>query len=158
MAATKGVNSYVDVAEADAYFNDRLDAAAWSDEQNEDQKSRALVTATRMLDDLKWSGVAVSVDQSLAFPRNGCYFDPRVGSHIDMNPTPKRLEVATCELAYHLLNNDGLLDDTGSVESLQVGPVNLQNVTAAQKIPSTVRRHINPLLINRGANSWWRAN
>jgi hypothetical protein len=157
MALTKGTNSYVTVAEADAYFEDRLDAAAW-DEATEAQKPQALVTATRILDDLKWTGVAVSVDQSLAFPRSGCYFDPRVGSSVEMSPTPKRIEVATCELAYHLLNNDGLLDDTGSVDSLSAGPINLNNIVGAQKIPDFVRRHINPLLVNRGARSWWRAN
>jgi len=158
MALNKGVNSYVDVAEADVYFNDRLDAAAWSDESDSTQKEKALITATHMLNDLEWSGVAVSVDQSLAFPRNGCYFDPRLGVHTSMNPNPKRIEVATFELAYHLLNNDGLLDNTGRVQDLEVGPVKLTRVSSPDKIPQTVKRQINPMLVNRGANSWWRAN
>jgi hypothetical protein len=158
MALTKGSNSYVTVAEADAYFADRLDTAAWDDTTPE-QKGMALVTATMVLDELEWTGVAISVDQSLAFPRNGSYFDPKFGVCILLDEElPKRIEIATYELAYHLLNNDGLLDDTGLVESLQVGPVNLTKVQAAQRIPAVVKRQINPLLRNRGANSWWRAN
>jgi len=156
MALTKGVNSNVTVAEADAYFETRLDAAAWTDEQDPDQKVRALCTATQMLDNLDWAGVAVSVDQSLAFPRNGCYFDPRVGANVPMNPTPKRVEVATFELAYHLLNNDGLLDDTGAVTELSAGPIKLSHIVPASKIPLSVKRQINPLLINGGANTWYR--
>jgi hypothetical protein len=156
MALTKGDNSYVTVAEADAYFNDRLDVAAWSEETDELQKARALITATSILDNLEWTGAAVSVDQSLAFPRSGCYFDPRAGAHLKMSPVPKRIEVATFELAYHLLNNDGLLDDTGSVESLQVGPISLKSIESANKIPSSAKRQINPLLLNGGARTWYR--
>lgn len=159
MALTKGSNSYVTVAEADAYFETRLDVAAWEDLTDENQKAKALVTASMILDELEWTGVAISVDQSLAFPRNGSYFDPKLGMCILLDSNvPDRVIVATYELAYHLLNNDGLLDDTGTVEDLQVGPVNLSKVRSAQKIPSFVKRHINPLLLNRGANTWWRRN
>jgi len=156
MALVKGENSYVDVAEADAYFDDRLDAAAWTDETDPLQKARALITATSMLDNLEWSGVAVSVDQTLAFPRNGSYFDPRLGSNANMDPVPKRVEVATFELAYHLLNNDGLLDDTGLVNEIDAGPINLKDIIPANTIPQTVKRQINPLLNNSGAKTWYR--
>ena len=48
MALVKGVNSYATVAEADAYFLNRLDVAAWND-ADETQKYQSLITATSFL-------------------------------------------------------------------------------------------------------------
>jgi hypothetical protein len=159
MALSKGTNSYVTVEEANAYFSDRLDVAAWS-ESNDPERSKALITATQVLDSLEWAGVAVSDSQSLAFPREGSYFDPRLGSDISLTSTKAvtRINTATFELAYHLLNNDGLLDQTGDVTDLQIGSIELSNVRRPSTLPMHVKTMIKPLLVNRGSNAWWRAN
>lgn len=158
MALQKGVNSYVTVDEADAYFADRLDVAAWA-EASETQKPQALVTATKMLDDLDWTGYVVSESQPLAFPRTGEYFDPRTGMTTSLTSiVPLRIQSATMELAYHLLNNDGLLDDTGTVESINIAGISITNIRQANKLPGVVERLVKPLLINSGSNMWWRAN
>jgi hypothetical protein len=157
MALVKGTNSYVTVAEADSYFLDRLDVAAWT-AADEPTKSQALVTATSMLDDLSWVGTAVSESQSLAFPRSGEYFDPRLGTVVSITGVPLRVQKATYELAYHLLNNDGLQDDTGGVKNISVGPIRLDFIKPPSKIPSNVLRLVKPLQANAGSNSWWRAN
>jgi hypothetical protein len=158
MALVKGTNSYVTAVEADAYFSDRLDVAAWiaADATSKDQ---ALITAASVLDDLSWTGTAISEDQPLAFPRSGYYFDPRLGVHITLTDAiPERVKKANKELAYHLLNNDGILDDNGKVINLNVGSISLSTITAPSLIPAIVKRLIKPLLINSGSNSWWRAN
>jgi len=158
MALSKNVNSYVTVAEADSYFLDRLDVAAWTN-ATDTEKAQALVTATAMLDDMNWTGFAVSDAQYLAFPRSGSYFDPRVGLEVLLTEAiPTRISTATYELAYHLLNNDGLLDDTGSVEALNIGSISLQKVKSASRVPAVVKRLIKPLLTNNGVSTWWRAN
>jgi hypothetical protein len=160
MALTKGTNSYVTLAEADSYFSDRLDVAAWS-VGSETQKQQALITATSILDTLEWTGIAVSDSQSLAFPRIGTYFDPRLGKEVSMQDSlfvTQRINTATFELAYHLLNNDGLLDNSGSVIDLQIGTIELRKVRKADKLPQVVKAFIKPLMVNRGSNSWWRAN
>ena len=159
MALVKNTNSYVDLAEADDYFADRLDAAAWDTAANA-LKEQALVTATFMLDQRHWVGVAVSTTQLLAFPRNGIYFDPRIGADVTLesNVVTDRVIKATYEQAYHLLNNDGLLDNTGNVEDIKVGPIELNNVRASSKVSSIVKDLIKPLLINAGSSLWWRAN
>jgi hypothetical protein len=159
MALSKGTNSYVTVEEANAYFSDRLDVAAWS-ESNDPERSKALITATQILDSLEWAGVAVSDSQSLAFPREGSYFDPRLGSDISLSSTKAvtRINTATFELAYHLLNNDGLLDQTGDVTDLQIGSIQLSKVRRPSTLPMHVKTTIKPLLVNRGSNAWWRAN
>lgn len=158
MALAKGTNSYVTVAEADTYFEDRLDVAAWTS-ANATQKAQALVTATSVLDSENWVGIAISDSQPLAFPRVGTYFDPRLGYITDLPVTvPVKIEDATCELAYHLLNNDGLLDDTGSVSDLQVGTISLHIKNSAGLVPPFVKKMIRPLLENGGSRMWWRAN
>ena len=157
MALVKGTNSYATVAEAETYFTDRLDVSAW-EVASDSQKEQALVTATSILDDLSWTGIAVSESQLLAFPRIGTYFDPRIGVNISMETVPVRILRAVYELAYHLLNNDGLFDDVGGLDSLKIGTFELKTIKSANKIPDIVRRIIKPLLLNAGASTWWRAN
>lgn len=158
MALSKGTNSYVTVAEADAYFADRVDVVAWTSASAE-QKSQALVTATAFLDEMSWTGIAVSDTQTLAFPRSGTYFDPRVGTEVVLDETvPRRVVQGVSELAYHLLNNDGLLDDTGGVVNLRIGSISLDSIYNPKTIPTNVKRIIKPLLINGGSTTWWRAN
>lgn len=158
MALIKGENSYETLESANSYFEDRLDAAAWSDAP-ELQRSQAMVTAASMLDNLTWTGAAVSESQPLAFPRNGQYFDPRIGATVSLNgQVPKRVITAQYELAYHLLNNDGLLDDTGSVSDLSLGSIKLSDVKSPKKLPSIVYSLIRPLLFPQGGSVWWRAN
>jgi hypothetical protein len=158
MALTKGVNSYVTVAEANTYLDNKLDVAAWTSAADL-EKAQALCTATSMLDGLNWIGVAVSDSQALSFPRSGNYFDPRIGLEVvlDEVAAPQRIIDATIEQAYHLLNNDGLNDDTGSVRDLSIGSINLSNVRAASKFSPIVERLIKPLRAN-SSNAWWRAN
>jgi hypothetical protein len=158
MALDKGVNCYVTRSEANAYFTDRLDIAAWTD-ATDPQKDQALVTATRKLDNLNWAGQAISESQALAFPRSGTYYDPKLGYMTSLPPSvPQRVIDATYELAYHLLNNDGLLDDTGSLTNLSVGQISLSLKKEASTFPAMVKALINPLLSSGGSTNWWRAN
>ena len=159
MAVSKGINSYVTVAEADTYLADRLDVAAWIS-ADVTQKGQALVTATALLDEMSWSGTAISESQSLAFPRVCEYFDPKLGTliYLDGTTVPNRIISAVIELAYHLLNNDGLLDNTGSIGSITIGPISLSGIKPASQVPRHVERIVKPLQINGGANLWWRAN
>lgn len=159
MALSKGVNSYVTVAEADGYFVDRLDVDAWTTADNT-QKGQALVTATSTLDAMPWNGTVISASQNLAFPRSGYYFDPRLGQHVTLTSDvlPARIVWATYELAYHFLNNEGLLDDSGVVNDLNIGSISLTTIRAPSLIPAVVKRLIKPLLVNAGSNSWFRSN
>jgi hypothetical protein len=157
MALNKGINSYVTVAESDAYFENRLDSTGWSSVDIA-LKASSLVTATSILDNLRWTGVAIDSNQPLAFPRVGSYFDPRIGTNVTLSGVPKRIEQATFELANHLLNNENLLDDTGRVLNLNIGTISLSKIQKPNLIPAAVKTIISPLLINSGSNSWWRAN
>ena len=158
MAVVKNLNSYVTVAEANAYFEDRLDATAWTS-ASDTKKAQALITATSYLDELRWVGIAVSDSQTLAFPRDAEYFDPKAGTIVVLtNEIPTRILTATYELAFHLLSNANLLDDTGEVTNLSVGSISLSEIKAPNKISGVAKRLIAPLLENGGSKSWWRAN
>ena len=155
MAATKGVNSYVTLAEAGAYFDNKLDVAAWTD-ASDPQKEQALVTGTRYLETLSWVGKVRSELQVLAFPREGEYFDETRGVVVTFSETvPSRITDAVCELAYHLLNNDGLLDDVGSVKSVSVGSISIDMITSPGKLPGVVHSLIKPL--RKSGRTVWRA-
>lgn len=157
MALAKGVNSYATVAEAEVYFSDRLDVAAWI-AADATQKEQSLITATAVLDDLIWVGTAITDAQPLAFPRSGYYYDPKYGTNMTIVGVPARIIRATFELAHHMLSNDGLLDDTGRVNSMSVSGISLTTVTAPSVIPRNIRQIINPLLATAGQANWWRAN
>jgi hypothetical protein len=158
MALVKGTNSYVDLYDADEYFDTRVDVAAWSS-SSELMKTQALVTSAQLLDNMSWLGVAVSDTQTMAFPREGWYFEPKIGKWIELAGIPKRLKDSQLELAYHLINNDGLLDDTGSVKSIQVDTLVLTDVKPPKRLPSIVYDMLRPLLESAtNRNMWWRAN
>jgi len=159
VAISKGVNSYATVDEAELYFEDRLDIAAWT-EATAQQKAQSLVTATTLLDQMKWLGRVSDGDQALAFPRCGEYLDPRLGFTVslDSQPATERVRKACMELAYHLLNNDGMLDDTGGLQSLEISGIKLTDIRQTQKVPGVVRGHISPMLLGGGSRQVWRAN
>jgi hypothetical protein len=61
-------NSYVTLAEADAYLEGRLNVTAWTSATT-DTKNRALVEAQRTLSPLPWAGSRTTDAQALAWPR-----------------------------------------------------------------------------------------
>ena len=157
MALAKNVNSYATVIEADAYFADRLDADAWTS-ADATIKAKALVTASGQLDQMSWVGVAVSSTQKLAFPRALSYFEPKLGQTVSISGIPDRVLTALYELALHMVSNEGLLDSVSSVQSLSIDTIRLDTIQQVERIPTTVRMLVKPLLINSGNTSWWRAN
>ncbi len=159
MALVKGTNSYVTVAEAEIYFSDRIDVKAWTN-ADETVKSQALITATTILDSLDWAGAVVNSSQLLAFPRSGEYFDTRLGMLVySTTAVPDRIIKATFEQALHLLNNEGLLDNTGGVLNLSISGISLSTIRTPPKIPMMVKRLIDVLLSRSSlSKNWWRAN
>ncbi|MDB4378625.1 hypothetical protein N9Z41_02525 [bacterium] len=169
MALVLNTNSYVTIAEADAYFETRIDSAEW-ESANDDIKEQALVTATQLIDNRPWIGAAVSSSQALAWPRKeAIYYDPRMGQDITVaeNEVPSQVKMAVYEQALHLLQNEDLLaQKTQTFESISVGSISVSDanndVTKTSITPSII---IKPLrvLIRRGStggmgSAWWRAN
>ena len=161
MALTLNVNSYATVETAAAYFEDRLDVSAWETASSV-QKAQSLVTASLMLNEIRWVGKAAQPTQRLAFPREGAYYDTMLEDTITLESTtvPARIVEAALELAHHLLNNDGLLDSIASIDSLEVGSIKLNNIRTPARFPNVVRRLFGPLEAASSSSNgtWWRAN
>jgi hypothetical protein len=169
MALVLNTNSYVTIAEADAYFETRIDSAEW-DASDAEIKEQALVTATQLIDNRPWIGSAISSSQALAWPRKeAIYYDPRMGQDITVaeNEVPSLVKTAVYEQALHLIQNEDLLSQqTQTFESISIGSIRLtdnnNDVRTVSITPSIV---IKPLraLVRKGSfggmgSSWWRAN
>jgi len=169
MALSVGTNSYASVADADTYFDTRIDNANWANAATA-LKEDALVTATQIIDNHPWIGNAVSSSQALAWPRkNTTHYDPRLGleTKFTESETPSAVKTAVYEQALHLLDNEDLLQEkVQTFESISVGSVSLSdsnNDTGKTSIlPARVLRPIRHL-IRRGHTgmtgaTWWRSN
>lgn len=94
-------NSYVTLAEAQAYMDARLNESTW-ESATTDTQNRALVEATRELQPLYWQGTRADSTQALAWPR---WFVinpdlPWAGTvYYASTVIPQRVKDATCELA-----------------------------------------------------------
>lgn len=107
-------NSYLTIAAADTIAETMLGTLAWTTATT-DQKTRALITATRGLDTLDWIGDRATTTQALDWPRT----DASCGG-IDYpdDEIPEQLNYATFDLANALLGTPTLLQSptTGSAE------------------------------------------
>ena len=129
-------NSYCTLAFADTYHEDSLYGSAWVD-VDDDQKTRALLSATRLLDEqFTFVGVATTRTQALKWPRFGVYDQGGDtfgviginGYLVSSNEIPLRLQQATAELAKWLLASDRSAEpkDSEGVKRLVAGPVEVE--------------------------------
>lgn len=133
-------NSYVSIADADAYHDDHLYGTDWSD-SDADTKCRALVMATRLLDYwFDWDGSVADLNQSLQWPREGVIGPKAIEEASDA--IPQRIADATAEWARQLIASDRTADSTAEAQGLkhiQAGPVALTFQSATAKpIPDAV--------------------
>jgi hypothetical protein len=107
-------NVYISVTDADTYFLGKLHADAW-DDATDTEKSKALVEATRRLDNLNFSGEKNDEDQDLQFPR---YDDTTI---------PDQVKNCCAEIAFSLL--DGI-DPEIEFENLSLKAIGVANARA----------------------------
>lgn len=122
---TVNENSYINLSDADDYFESRLNSGSWED-ATDTEKKKALITATKQIDYNNFIGVKYDVDQTLEFPRK--YFhqiEPfyRYDQEIVDGEVPQEVKDATCEEAIALLekNNDIAQKQRAGIESESIG-------------------------------------
>jgi hypothetical protein len=154
-------NSFATVAEGDLYCDARLNASAWTDEPDDDQKARALISATRELNTLAYRGYTVTDTQALLWPR-GYATDPDspILADFDTDVVPQRVIDATCELALEYLkagtSDPSALDPTQGVIEKTIGPLTTRWADPYTRPQTVVERYplveklIKPLLIVQG--------
>ena len=119
-------NSYITVADATVYFDNRLDAADWT-AATADNKAASLITATSWLDALDFYGDRSATSQSLKWPRTDVTCD---GIEATAAFIPREIKDATCEAALALLRNPtmlrGVVAAPGSYEEVELGELRVK--------------------------------
>lgn len=157
-AGASDANSFVTVADCTTYLDGRLNTSAWT-AASADDKARAVISATRLLNGLRYLGSTVSETQALQWPRA---YVPNPDAPFDADPTrpfdevvyyveteiPQRIVDATCELALEFLNagttDFAALDGDANLTSKTIGPIS--KTWAAAGKPQGMARF--PLVLN----------
>jgi len=125
-------NSYVTLAEADAYMETRLHSEAWA-AYTPEQKSASVISATSWLDIcFIWTGIPTTTTQRLGWPRTG--MRTRNGQPIDPMELPFDLKKATCEFSFSLAAAQRTADNDAAnqgIAEMEAGPVRLKFVDKA---------------------------
>lgn len=141
-------NSYITLADAEIYFSERLHTTVW-DAAISDTKNRALIMATKRIDQEDFYGDRSTTTQKLKFPRENLgYLD---GVLLD-GTIPLSIQEAQCELAIHLLSVDmskpGVTSDSYSeikVASITIKP-NIDSGDNASSSNSTLPPYVSSLI------------
>ena len=119
-------NSYVTLTEANSYFETVPDSSTWTD-KTDDQKNRALISATRWIDTFVYQGDRCDENQALKFPRTNYQVD-RV--ELSCSTIPLNIKYAQYELARALANDTdamtGNLGTDGNIEELKLGDIQVK--------------------------------
>jgi hypothetical protein len=109
-AGASNANSYITVATGDDLANVYLGTLAWSSAST-DNKGRAVIMATRYLDELEYVGSRASTTQALAWPRTDAECDEQSYSSTVI---PQPIKQACFDLAEALLSSPTLLGGSGA--------------------------------------------
>ena len=125
-------NSYVTLAEANSYFETVPDSSTWTN-KTDDQKNRALIAATREIDNLVFYGDRCDNGQALKFPRNNYKIDD---VELACTTIPNNIKYAQYELARALANDTGAITGTtgkdGNFSEVRLGDLQVKYNTESQ--------------------------
>ena len=125
-------NSYVTLTEANSYFETVPDSSTWTD-KTDDQKNRALISATRWIDTFVYQGDRCDENEALKFPRTNYQVD-RV--ELSCSTIPLNIKYAQYELARALANDTdamtGNLGTDGNFSEVKLGDIEVKYNTASQ--------------------------
>ena len=136
-------NAYVTVLVADQYHLDRPAVGSTWEIATVDQKTAAILWATRLLDNFwTWNGYPTNATQALAWPRTGLIRRHGWGS-LPSGEIPVEIQFATSEYARQLLVSDLAANsdiESLGITSLTAGPVSLsfKDSVVAKPVPDVV--------------------
>ena len=127
-------NSYVTLAAANTYFETVPDSSTWTN-KTDDQKNRALISATRWLDALSFYGDRCTTTQALKWPRENYTVD---GIDLACSLIPEGIKTATYELARALANDTdaitGSTGTTGLYDEVELGELRVKYNKSSQAV------------------------
>ena len=139
MAATidstiKGANanSYASLSDSNDYFDTSPDSSTWTN-KSDDEKKRALISATRWIETLVFYGDRCDEGQALKFPRTNYQVD---GVELTCTLIPNNIKYAQYELARALANDTeamtGNTGTAGNFEEVKLGDIQVKYNTDSQ--------------------------
>ena len=130
--SSASANSYVTLAEADAYFETVPSSTQWDNKQD-DKKNRALIAATRWIDSFVFFGDRCDHGQALKFPRNNYQVDD---VELACTAIPNNIKYAQYELARALANDTdamtGNIGTNGNIAEAKLGDLAVKYNVASQ--------------------------
>ena len=130
--SSASANSYVTLAEADAYFETVPSSTQWDNKQD-DKKNRALIAATRWIDSFVFFGDRCDHGQALKFPRNNYQVDD---VELACTAIPNNIKYAQYELARALANDTdamtGNVGTNGNIAEAKLGDLAVKYNVASQ--------------------------
>jgi len=137
MALIVGTNSYINVTDADLYFEDRLHTSAWDAIVSLAEKGAALIQGTKAIEAFNYNGYRNTTTQALSFPRSDVYVDNIL---IDATIVPQDIKDAVCEYAILMLQEDYTApDDLEAFSDVQIGSIKIsKSQTKGRSIPPAV--------------------
>ncbi len=131
-------NSYITIADADAYFATHLYSDDW---EGTTPKCQSLQMATRLLDQwFEWFGVIATDEQRLGMPRIG--LTDAFGRLLPADEIPEDIAIATAELGKALIAKNLTADsdtETQGVKRVKAGSVEVEfRSVTAKAIPDAV--------------------
>lgn len=148
-------NSYLTQAAADALADERLQVTNWT-AASADEKARALISATRRIDQLQFEGSKVTDAQALKWPRVDAFDDNE--DEYSSTAIPDIVEQATFEVGLWLLNQDAASTDPLAPTGLEgfdyarVGPLEVRpnHGQRSGALPDSIKRLLRPVLLSSG--------
>ena len=133
-------NSYAELEEADEYFADRLNCSEWTSAP-QGTREKALVTATRRIDEEQFFGAKADSAQSLKWPRVGVVDED--GNYFASDAIPERVKQAVYLTALELLRADFIAETyMGNFSYFSAGTVQIKQFTqtSAGRLPAEATR------------------
>lgn len=133
---------YITVYDADTYFLTRFPSDEW-DAASDDNKTKVLAHASRLIDTLNFIGDKHDEDQDMEFPRG------------DDTEVPESVKVATCEIGIALLSGrdieyeqENIVHNAMSLDNNRLGSASeVVDLPKVHGIPSrTAWDHLRPFL------------
>jgi hypothetical protein len=150
-------NSYVTLEDGNLYFDDRLNTTEWDDADTA-IREKALITATRRIDEEQFLGIKATLTQALKWPRLGAYNED--GTLFASDAIPERVKQATYMTALELLKADFLAESyLNNYSFLSTGTMQFKQFTqqSAGRLPAEAVRLLRILITSAGGGRLVRA-
>ena len=125
-------NSYASLSDSNDYFDTSPDSSTWTN-KSDDEKKRALISATRWIETLVFYGDRCDESQALKFPRTNYQVD---GVELTCSLIPNNIKYAQYELARALANDtDAMTGNTGTdgnFSEVKLGDIEVKYNTDSQ--------------------------